>query len=180
MASPTCTSSRGSNLKAYATAGAFVGHVAAVFIICAAIFCLRWRRPRAQSAASISDDVHHPQMETWKPPLERTSVDTLTLTEMLTAMTKPYVRVFTPCIALPGGRVMGRWAPIPARVRYLQVRVRCLRHWGLWALTLLSHFLTEIPHSGLRTRNSHSDILILTITPITEVRRQQGITNTSS
>jgi hypothetical protein len=101
--SPTSASTRGSSLNARAIAGAFVGRVAAFSIICAAIFYLRRRRPRAQSP-SMSDDVHHPEMEnTWKSPSDRTSVDTSTLTETLTAMTKPYVRVFVPCVALAGG-----------------------------------------------------------------------------
>jgi hypothetical protein len=53
----------------------------------------------------MGDDVQHPQMEnSWKTPSDRTSVDTSTLTEALTAMTKPYVRVLVPCVALAGAR----------------------------------------------------------------------------
>lgn len=53
----------------------------------------------------MGGDVHHPQMEnTWKSPSDRTPIDTSSLTETLTAMTKPYVRVFAPCVALAGGR----------------------------------------------------------------------------
>jgi hypothetical protein len=96
---------RGSRLNAGPTAGVLVGRVAAFSIICAAIFYLRRRRPRAQSLASMGDDVHHPQMETtWKSPSDRTQVDSSSLTETLSAMTKPYVRVFVPCVALAGGR----------------------------------------------------------------------------
>jgi hypothetical protein len=106
--SPTGTSTRGSGLNACVITGAFVGRVAAISIICAAIFYLRRRRPQAQSPASMDDDVHHPQMEkTWKSPSDRTSADTSSLTETLTAMTKPYVRVFTPCVALAGARTLG-------------------------------------------------------------------------
>ena len=53
----------------------------------------------------MGDDVHHPQMEyTRKSPLDGTLVDTSSLAETLTAMTKPYVRVFMSCVALAGGR----------------------------------------------------------------------------
>lgn len=89
--SPTCTSTQERGLKACAIAGVYVGRVAAFSIICAAIFYLRWRRPRAQSPTFMGDDAHHPQMEkTWKSPSGRTPVDTSSLTETLTAMTKPY------------------------------------------------------------------------------------------
>jgi hypothetical protein len=57
----------------------------------------------------MGDDVHHPQMDqTWKSPADRTSVDASSLTETLTAMTKPYVRVFVPRVALAGGRSNSR------------------------------------------------------------------------
>lgn len=102
--SPTSTSTRGSGLNA----GAYVGRIAAFSIICAAIFYLRRRRPRVQSSASMGDDVHHPQMEkTWKSPSDRTSVDA-SLTETLTAMTKPYVRVFVLCVTLVGAHLNSR------------------------------------------------------------------------
>jgi hypothetical protein len=91
MTSSTSTFERGSRLNAGPTAGVLVGRVAAFSIICAAIFYLRRRRPRAQSLASMGDDVHHPQMETsWKSPSDRTQVDSSSLTETLSAMTKPY------------------------------------------------------------------------------------------
>lgn len=89
--SPTCTSTQGRGLNACAITGAFVGRVAAFFIICGAIFYLRRRRPRAQSPASMGDDVHHPQMgTTWKYPSDRKSDDTSSLVKTLTTMTKPY------------------------------------------------------------------------------------------
>ncbi|KAN0119095.1 hypothetical protein V8E52_004542 [Russula decolorans] len=91
MTSLTSTFERESRLNAGPTAGVLVGRVAAFSIICAAIFYLRRRRPRAQSLASMGDDVHHPQMETtWKSPSDRTQVDSSSLTETLSAMTKPY------------------------------------------------------------------------------------------
>jgi hypothetical protein len=78
-------------LNACVITGAFVGRVAAISIICAAIFYLRRRRPQAQSPASMGDDVHYPQMEkTWKSPSDRPLADTSSLNETLTAMTKPY------------------------------------------------------------------------------------------
>ncbi|KAF8491361.1 hypothetical protein F5888DRAFT_1736754 [Russula emetica] len=88
--SPTNTSTRGSSLNARSIAGVFVGRVAAFSIICAAIFYLRRRRPRAQSPASMGDDVHHPQMEAWKSPSDRAAADSSSLIETLTTMTKPY------------------------------------------------------------------------------------------
>ena len=107
--SPTCTSTRGSGLNGCAISGAVVGRVAALSIICAAIFYLRRRGPRAQNLVSMGDDLHHPQMEdTRKSPSDRKPVDTSSLTETLTAMTKPYVRVFVPCVALAGGRSNSR------------------------------------------------------------------------
>ncbi|KAN0119069.1 hypothetical protein V8E52_004516 [Russula decolorans] len=60
MTSSTSTFERGSRLNAGPTASVLVGRVAAFSIICAAIFYLRRRRPRAQSLASMGDDVHHP------------------------------------------------------------------------------------------------------------------------
>jgi hypothetical protein len=104
--SSTCTSTRGSGLNGCAFSGTVLGRVAAFSIICAAIFYLRRRRPQAQS---LSGDVHHPQMEnTWKSPSDRALVDASSLTETLTAMTKPYVRIFVPCVTPSGGRSNSR------------------------------------------------------------------------
>jgi len=114
--SPTCTPTRGRSMNACAISGAFVGRVAAFSIICAAIFYLRRRRSRAQCPASAGDHVHHPQMEkTWKTPSDRTSADTPSLAETLTAMMKPHVRVLVPCVALAGGR-SNSWGPTDSPV----------------------------------------------------------------
>jgi len=88
---PACTSTRESGLNGCITTGALVGRVAAFFIICAAVFYLRRRRPRVQCPVSMSDDIHHPQMEnTWESPSDRTSADKASLIDTLTTMTKPY------------------------------------------------------------------------------------------
>lgn len=96
--SHTCASTRESSLIPCTIRGVFFGRVAAFSIICGAIFYLRRRRRRAQSLAYMGDDVRYPQTESsWKSPSDRTSVDTSTLNKTLTALTKPYVRVFMPC-----------------------------------------------------------------------------------
>ena len=107
--SPKCTSTRGSGLNGCAISGTVLGRMAAFSVICAAIFYLRRRRPLAQSLASMGGDVHHPQMENaWKSPSDRTPVDASSLSETLTAATKPYVRVFVHCVALASGRSISR------------------------------------------------------------------------
>jgi len=84
----TCASTRGGRLNSCAIGGAFVGRVAAFFIICGAIFYLQRRR---QTPASMGDGVRHPQMEkNRRPPSDRTPVDNSSLTKTLTALTKPY------------------------------------------------------------------------------------------